>query len=99
MPIRGSLNHETVTVSTTPVGITTTASKGVLPAAAEITVEGAAIRYHVDGTDPAADEGTGVEIGGVVTLLDRGEVTMFRAIRRDGADATLRVSSGISYVA
>lgn len=98
MPILGISRSESVTVSTSAIGITTTATAGFLPSAAEITVEAAAIRFWEDGTDPTATVGHEAEDGDVIPLVDRSAVTKFRAIRRDGADATLRVSQGVQYV-
>lgn len=99
MPIQGLVRYEPITVGNSAVGMTTTVgSPAYLPQAAEIVVEDQAIRYRIDGTDPTATVGTGVEVGGVVTLVNRGEVTGFRAIRRDGADATIQVTQGIGYI-
>lgn len=99
MPITGLIRHETVSVGSEPVGLTVTAAQNCIPQVAEITVEDAAIRYRADGTDPTLNEGVGVEIGGVITLLNQGEVNQFRAIRRDGTNATLQVQQGMDYVA
>lgn len=98
MPVMGDVRFESVTVSNTAIAMTVTAGNGFLPQVAEIVVEDAAIRYRTDGTDPTSSEGTAVEIGGVVTLLNSGEVTQFRAIRRDGSDAKIKVTQGVDYV-
>ena len=97
MTVIGPLNHEAVTVSSTAIGITATVSDGILPAAALITVENAAIRYTVDGTTPTATTGHTALPGAVFELVDRGEVANFLAIRRDGSDATLKVTPGADW--
>ena len=97
MPIQGALSHETVTVAGTAIGITSSASEGVLPHAALITVEGAQISVTVDGTTPTATVGHLVEAGDEITLTDRGEVMNFLAIRTGGT-ATLKVTPGTQYI-
>ena len=98
MAIRGANHFESVTVThTTAIGITGPTS-GTKPHAAVITVEAAAIRFRIDGTDPTATVGHEVEDGGGIELADRGEISLFKAIRRDGVDATLRVTLGVEYV-
>ena len=98
MPITGDVRTEAVTVSSVAIGMTVTAGNGFLPQAAEITVEDEAVRYFSDGTTPTSTTGTEIEPGGQIILVNRGEVVQFRAIRRDAADATLRVIQGVSYI-
>ena len=98
MPVMGTVRHEAVTVSNSAIGMTVTAGNGFIPQVAEITVEAAAIRYRIDGTDPTSTTGNEVEDGGRIILLNQGEVNLFRAIRRDGTDATIRVEQGVDYV-
>ncbi len=97
MAIIGPLNHESVTVTSAAIGITATVSDGILPGAAEITVEGAAIRFSVDGTTASATVGHPAEPGAVIELIDRGEVTKFSAFRKDGVDATLKVTPAVEW--
>lgn len=59
-----------------------------------VTCEAAAIRFRVDGTDPTATEGHELLVGEKLTLNRIQQLQKFRAIRRDGADATLRCSFG-----
>ena len=99
MPIQGALNHETVTVAGAAIGITSSASGGVLPHAALITVEVAQISVTVDGTTPTPTVGHILEPGDEITLTDRGEVMNFRAIRTGGTSATLKVTPGTQYIA
>lgn len=59
-----------------------------------ITVESAAVRFRVDGGDPTAAIGHVLEPGDALTLDNKVQIQAFRAIRRDGIDATLRISQG-----
>lgn len=99
MPIQGVIGFEQVSAGTTATNLTTTgASSGNRPNAAEIVVEGAAIRYRLDGTAPTASVGTPVEVGGTIVLVDHGEVEVFSAISRDGGTATLNVHRAAQYI-
>ncbi len=98
MPILGALNHETVTVAGTAIGITTTPSDGMVPHAALITVEGAQISVTVDGTPPTATVGHQFDPGDVITLTSRNEVINFLAIRTGGVSATLKVTPASEYI-
>jgi hypothetical protein len=97
MAVIGVNNHESVTVSNTAVGITTTVAEGFKPAAAVITVETASIRYCVDGTTATSSVGHRADPGDVIELTDRGEVANFSAIRKDGTDATIKVTTGVDW--
>ncbi len=97
MPIIGPLTHESVSVTDTATGITTTALNNMLPAAALITVETAAIRFCVDGTTASATVGHAAEPGALIELHDRGEVTKFSARRRDATSATIKVTPGAGW--
>jgi|TARA_Y100000310_G_C20696075_1_gene825868 hypothetical protein len=62
---------------------------------ATIDVESQAIRFRVDGVaDPTASVGRVASAGDIIKLTDPSELANFRAIRRDGSDATLRVTYG-----
>ena len=87
-----AIDFETLTVSTTSVGI----SSGIVDQQhnyAFITVETAAIRFRLDGTAPTASVGHPAEAGSTITL-NGDEVPKFRAIRRDGVDSSLSISTG-----
>jgi hypothetical protein len=88
-----AIDFESLTISTGAVSI----SAGIIdqhPDDALITVEAAAVRFRVDGTAPTATVGHILEVGDVLELRGMGELGNFQAIRKDGADATLRVSTG-----
>lgn len=98
MPLSGVIRYESVIVSSAAIGMTTTVADGQLPHAAVITVEDATLRYREDGTDPTASEGHQAGPGDVITLTQRDQVVNFRAIRKDGVDATIRISQGVGYL-
>ena len=99
MPVIGTLNQETVTVSSTAIGFDSTpaSNNGFRPQAALITVEAASIRYTTDGTTPTTSVGHIAGIGDPIVLADPGEVSGFLAIRKDAGDATIEVSTGIEW--
>ncbi len=99
MPIRGIVRHEAVTIGNSATAMTITASNGNLPEAALIEVEDAAIRFRADGSDPTSTTGHNAEVGEIIELVSKDEVQKFRAIRRDGVDATLRITQGIEFFA
>jgi len=92
MPAIGVISNETVEVTATAGGLTAATANNVVPAAAEGTVEGAAIRYCVDGTTATEDVGRLASVGDVIELKNRGEVTSFSAIRADAEQGNGRVS-------
>lgn len=81
---------ESITVSTTAIGCTAATHAGASHAV--ITVEDQAIRYRVDGTDPTSNVGHEALDYDVITLASSDQIQKFKAIRRDGTDATLRVT-------
>ena len=85
-------DFETVTVSTVAKPLTQTKLKNYTQAL--ITVETASCRFLVDGDLPTATVGHQLDAGDILTLDSRTQLTNFKAIRRDGTDATLRVSYG-----
>ena len=88
-----AIDFESLTISTVAVSITAT-NIDQHHDDALITVETAAVRFRIDGTAPTATVGHVLEVGDVLTLRGIGEIGKFQAIRRDGTDATLRVSTG-----
>ena len=98
MALHGPLNHESVTVAGTAIGITTTAADGILPTAAYITVEDAAIRFTLDGTTPTATVGHLAQPGDSIELVDRTELAGFSAIRQGGTSGTIKVTVGVQHI-
>lgn len=89
----GFNQKESVTVSSTAIGITGTLTDNQENMAL-ITLETAAIRFWLDGTAPTSSVGHILDPGDVLRLED-GELLGFKAIRKDGTNATLRVSVGV----
>ena len=86
-------DYESVTVSTTAIGLTPSQYQGSTHAF--ITVEAASLRYHVSAEDiPTSSEGHQLDAGDTLTLDSAHEIAYFKAIRKNGTDATLRVSYG-----
>ena len=85
-------SFETVSVSTTAVGLTT-ATVGN-HAEAFITCEVAAVRFRFDVTAPTATVGHILGVGDVLTLTSNAALKAVRFISRDGTTATLAVSYG-----
>ena len=88
-----AIDFESLSISTVAVAITA-GNIDQHHDDALITVETAAVRFRIDGTAPTATVGHVLEAGDVLTLRGIGEIGKFQAIRRDGTDATLRVSTG-----
>lgn len=88
-----AIDFESLTISSAAVSITATIIDQHHDDAL-VTVEVAAIRVRVDGTAPTASEGHEAFPGDVLKLRGMGEISNFQAIRRNGTDATLRVSTG-----
>jgi hypothetical protein len=86
-------DFESITVSTVAKTITSTLIDQH-PDFGLVTVESAPVRFRLDGTAPTAAVGHVLEVGDVLELRGMGELSKFQAIRRDGVDATLRVSTG-----
>lgn len=84
-------DNESITVSSTAVGLTD--SKAQSHAQAFISVEAAAVRYWISST-PTATSGHNLDPGDILTIKGTDNLDRVSFIRRDGADATLRVSYG-----
>ena len=92
MVVRGPFEaFETLTVGASPAtGFTAaTAAQAV---GAIISVETAAVRVRLDGTDPTAAIGHILEPGDTLELHSAHELLNAKFIRRDGTSATLRCS-------
>jgi len=83
---------ETITVSSTAIGIT--ASLLTNARAAYLTIEGASLRYRLDGTNPTSSVGHLAPNGGSLWLADktRKALTSLRMIRSGSSDATVSVT-------
>ena len=83
---------ESLTVSTTALAFTEALTDGA--DVVFVTVESQAVRYRLDGQNPTASVGHVLSDGDILDLAGSWEIDKFRVIRRDGVDATLRVSYG-----
>ena len=97
MPIEGAISQETVDVTATAGGLTAAVAKGVYPAAAECVVSEATIRYCTDGTTATEDIGLLAQPGDTFYLKNRGEVTLFSAIRIGEENARVDVTLAVDY--
>ena len=89
-PVYQWATFESITVSTTALGLTAALKEDA--DLALVTVESQAVRYRLDGLAPTATVGHNLDVGAVLELEGHWEIDQFQAIRRDGVDATLRVS-------
>lgn len=84
-------DYESITVSSTAIGITGALITAIKANRAIITVETDQVRWRIDGTDPTSSEGHLLSAGDVLTLISTHDLNAFRAIRVTG-DATLKVT-------
>lgn len=85
-------SFETITVANAAIGIT--ASLLTNARAAYLTVEGASLRYRIDGTNPTDAVGHLVPNGGSVWFADKTGLTLtqLRMIRTGATSATVSVT-------
>ena len=86
-----AFSYQTVTVSTTAVGVTAVVNAKVAHRAV-ITVETAQIRFRYDGTAPSSSVGHILNAGDRIILEGRNNIGNFLAIRTGGTDATIQVT-------
>jgi hypothetical protein len=88
-----SYDYESITVSTTAIGVT--ASK-LSPSNSEkvkiltCSAETAQMRFRIDGTDPTSAEGHLIEIGDILTIGNYKDISLFKAIRTGGTNGVLK---------
>jgi hypothetical protein len=85
--------YESVTVSSSAVGLTAaTYRQAGYAVQAFLTLEGAEIRWRIDGSNPTTTEGHLLEPGQNLTLDSPDAVKNFRAIRTGATNGTLKVT-------
>ena len=85
------IGRESVTVSSTSIGITNANSEKVVYAVAQI--DKATIRYAEDGTDPVADTTGNIAYqGDELHLIGSDPIKNFRMIREQPVDAVVEVT-------
>lgn len=88
-----AFNMETITVSNTVIGFTSSAydpKTGAIVQRAVFTVEGAQIRFAVDGTTPTTTVGFLGEIGDIITINGQHDIQTFRAVRITNTNAVIQ---------
>lgn len=81
---------ETVTVSSTSIGLAAATTKGMATCTARLAV--AQVRWRSDGTAPSTTVGTLMEIGDVMTIANILDAQSIRFIRTGSTDGVLSVS-------
>ena len=85
-----AFGHQKLTVDATVRALTVPADVNF----AQIKVETAAIRYRIDGTDPATAEGVLVSAGDAFTVYGRDALDMIKMVEATSTDAVINVSYG-----
>jgi len=88
-------DFESITVANAAIGLTAAKLKpdsAPPPIAALLTLETAAIRFRVDGTDPTASEGHLMSAGDQLTLSSINQLRKFRAFRDTDTSGVLKVT-------
>lgn len=89
-----AVNYESVSVSSTAVGITSTVTSGgatLRGQRAIVTAETSQMRYRYDGTNPTTSEGHLLEVGQSIEVLGFADIDNF-AIIATGSDGTIKVT-------
>jgi hypothetical protein len=86
--------HETLTVSSTALGLTASKISGM--SVAILTAETAQMRFWLDGTEPTATQGHVLEAGDMLVLEGASVLAGFKAIRTTGSDGKLQCSYGVA---
>ena len=89
--VMAASSDETITVSTTAVGLTA-AKITAYTSYAVCTLETAQIRFRVSGYNPTSAIGHILDTGNVVELTTIGDMVKFRAIRTGASDGVLTCS-------
>lgn len=84
--------NDTLTIGAAVKGLMSLAA-GFPAQSATIQIEGAALRFTIDGTDPVAGTtGLIAVVGQTLILQTRDEINKFRGIRETGADTILQIA-------
>src|SRR3990167_11310307 len=92
--------RQTVAAAGSPLAVDATATRLPLadllaspqPEAVTLEVHGASIRWRKDGTDPTASVGHLANVGTIITLENKSDMTTWRGIRTGSASATVHYS-------
>lgn len=92
--------RQTVAAAGSPLTVDNTATRIPLsdllaspqPEAATLEVQGAQIRWRKDGTDPSSSVGHLANVGTILTLENKSDLTTWRGIRTGSVSATVHYS-------
>ena len=85
-----AFGHQKLTVDATVRALTVPADVNI----ATVKVETAALRYRIDGTDPATAEGVLVSAGDTMTVYGRDALDMIKMVEATSTYAVINVSYG-----
>lgn len=83
--------YETLTVSTSAVGLDTATIQGIAYCQARLETD--KVRFRIDGTNPTAAVGVELSVGDILQIFDANSARRLRLIRSTGSvDATMQVT-------
>ena len=85
-------DKETITVSSTAVGFTSSKITNCKVACCTLDPDGGAIRFWIDGSTPTSTEGHYVAPGQNITIVGANNIRNFKAIKVGGDDGKLQAS-------
>ena len=87
-----AFGHQKLTVDATVRSLTVPQGSNF----AQVKVETAAIRYRIDGTDPATAEGVLISAGDAFTIYGNDALNIIKMVEATSTDAVINVSYGIA---
>jgi hypothetical protein len=87
-----AFGHQKLTVDATVRSLTVPQGANF----AQVKVETAAIRYRIDGTDPATAEGVLISAGDAFTIYGNDALNIIKMVEATSTDAVINVSYGIA---
>ena len=87
-----AFGHQKLTVDATVRSLTVPQGANF----AQVKVETEAIRYRIDGTDPATAEGVLISAGDAFTIYGNDALNIIKMVEATSTDAVINVSYGIA---
>ena len=87
-----AFGHQKLTVDATVRSLTVPQGANF----AQVKVETAAIRYRIDGTDPATAEGVLISAGDAFTIYGNDALNIIKMVEATSTDAVINVSYGVA---
>ena len=87
-----AFGHQKLTVDATVRSLTVPQGANF----AQVKVETAAIRYRIDGTDPATAEGVLISAGDAFTIYGNDALNIIKMVEATSTDSVINVSYGIA---